>query len=175
MITPEKKSIDADVAGLFWESRVAEATGVARKILAQLRGDHLQLGRDFVRQANNAVAYTAEGLARMESLIAREIPGKPVFPGGKPPSKIESPDIPAGPPEREWMVVERVPHRPGLLLCVPCERPGFVTVRVRDAAFFRPGMKLEAIKSGDGVWQFRNREGGNESTVGRLPRNPGRW
>lgn len=172
-----KKFVEADVAGLFWESRVSEALGVPRKLIAQLRGQHLTLGEDFVRRENNAVALTAAGLARLESLLATSVNAQPGFPAEKPPANpTPAADIPAGPPETQWMVVQRVPsHQGKLLMCVPVGRTELVTVKVRENVNFKANMKLEAMKAGDGYWQFRNREGGNPSTIGRLPRLPGRW
>lgn len=176
-LSTEKKLVEADVAGLYWESRVSEALGVSRKVIAQLRGQHLTLGTDFVRRENNAVALTAVGLARLESLLATPAHAEAGFPAGKPPANLPPPaDIPAGPPTTAWMAVQHVPkHLAKLLLCIPDGRTEIVTVRVRDNANFKTGMRIEGVKAGDGYWQFRNREGGHPCTIGRLPRLPGRW
>lgn len=172
-----KNPVEADVAGLYWESRVSEALGVPRKLIAQLRGQHLTLGQDFVRRENNAVALTAEGLAKLESLLATPAHAQTGLPAGKPPANTAPPaDIPAGPPVTAWMIVQHVPmHRGKLLMCVADGRKEIVTVRVRENVNFKATMRIEAIKAADGYWQFRNREGGNPSTIGRLPRLPGRW
>ena len=179
-LSTEKKLVEADVGGLYWESRVSEALGVSRKIIAQLRGQHLTLGEDFVRRENNAVALTAAGLAKLESLLATPAHAANTdggFPAGKPPANPVPPaDIPPGPPETAWMVVTHVPlFRGKLLMCAPDGRTDIVTVRVRENANFKTAMRLEAVKAADGYWQFRNREGGNPSTIGRLPRMPGKW
>lgn len=177
-IVAGKNSIEPDVAGLYWESRASEALGVQRKLLAQLRGQHLTLGTDYVRRENNAVAWTQAGKEKMESLLATAWREEPGLPGGKPviPPKVVADDIPAGPPETAWMLVQRVPpQQVKLLMCVPLDRTEIVTVRVRENTLFKAGMKLEAMKCRDGYWQFRNREGGDLSTIGRLPRNPGKW
>lgn len=108
-----------------------------------------------------------------------------------PPSPATAPRAPAalppGPPPRAKFIVWRVPtHRLDarqrhILICrealpstqqtaswllhtVPglgVERP----IRVRDNANFLPGMVLEAVNIGHGLWQY----------VGRLPRRQGRW
>ena len=173
----EKKLVEADVAGLYWESRVSEALGVPRKLIAQLRGQHLTLGEDFVRRENNAVALTASGLARLESLLATPAHAGAGFPAEKPPANPPPPvDIPAGPPEVRNMVVQRVPNSQGkILMCVPVGRTEIVTVRVRENLNFKADMRIEAMKAGDGYWQFRNRENGCQATIGRLPRLPGKW
>jgi hypothetical protein len=181
MSESKKIAIEPDEAGLFWEARVSEALGVPRKILAALRATNLEAGPDFVRRENNAVALTGAGLAKVEKLLAGagpdgQAPGKPGKTAGKPASS----DVPAGPPPREMMTVDRVPQNPGLLLCQTHTRtaPVLVAVRVRENLNFAIGMTLEAIQSSDGVWQFHNRPtavGGHESTVGRLPRLKGRW
>lgn len=198
MNTAQKKSVEPDEAGLFWEARVSEALGVPRKLLAKLRGAHLAEQMDFRRIANNAVALTPEGLAKIEALLAAPsptaVPGSPTpeaketggklspnaTPNAEPPvapTATEKPagDVPSGPPIREVMTVERLPQNKTLLLCVPKKRPVLTAIRVRDNTNFKPGMILEAVQSGDGVWQFRNRVPGDESTVGRLPRGVGRW
>jgi hypothetical protein len=179
-LSTEKKSVEADVAGVYWESRVSEALGVPRKLIAQLRGNHLTLGEDFVRRENNAVALTAAGLAKLESLLATPANAERAeggLPAWKPPANPVPPaDIPPGPPEARLMIVQHVPfHRSKLLMCIPDERTEIVTVRVRDNANFKVGLRIEAMKAADGYWQFRNREGGNPSTIGRLPRMPGKW
>lgn len=160
---------------------------------------------DFVRlkSQSNAVAFTARGLYRLEYLLAggdgaesalppstaRETPGKP--PPTPPPDSSSAPsaaptppvlsspaDIPAGPPPREVMIVDRVPQYQGILLCRRSRPASLVCVRVRTNEFFVPGMAIECI-SGGGVWQFRNRapdgKPGHESQCGRLPRRKGVW
>lgn len=182
--SPQKISVVPDAAGLFWESRVAEALGVPRKLLARLRRDHLREPGDFVHleDQGNAVALTAAGLATIEAQLARLATNPP--PTAPEPAAAKQShgkahprgDIPSGPPPREKMTVSRVARDlPRVLLCVPLSRPVQVTVRVNDNSNFAPGMVLEAIQSSDGVWQFRNRVPGDESTVGRLPRGKGRW
>lgn len=166
----EPKKIAPDESGLFWESRVAEAFGVSRKVLAQLRAAHLEEPEDFVHRANNAVALTAAGLRTIEDLLAAGKTGLP--------SKSGQPPAPAGPPMCEKMTVERVPQNTGLLLCRCDGRSVLVAVRVRENLNFTSGMEFEAVESHDRVWQFRNRpkiHGGDESTVGRLPRRKGVW
>jgi hypothetical protein len=180
-MTLKKIAIEPDEAGLYWEARVSEALGVPRKVLAAMRAESLETGTDFVRRENNAVALTAAGLAKVEKLLSgagidSQRPGKPGKTAGKPASG----DVPAGPPPREMMTVDRIPQNPGLLLCQTHTRiaPVLVAVRVRENVNFAIGMVLEAIESSDGIWQFHNRPagvGGHESTVGRLPRLKGRW
>lgn len=198
MKTPEKKLVEPNEAGEFWEARVSEALNVPRKTLAKLRAKHLTEPLHFRRVENNAVVLTLEGLAIIEAQLAAPaqtaISGLPApaakETGGKlppnaaaesksalAPAALGKPaaDVPAGPPKREGMTVDRLPQNTGLLLCVPKKRPVLTAVRVRDNTNFKPGMLIEAVQSGDGVWQFRNREPGDESTVGRLPRGKGRW
>lgn len=183
MNTPAKKSVEPNESGEFWEARVSEALNVPRKTLAKLRAQHLTEPLHFRRVENNAVVLTLEGLAIIEAQLAAPSPtadsGLPApeakKTGGKPSPKGKSSDVPAGPPTREIMTVERLPQNTTLLLCVPKKRPVLTAVRVRDNTNFKAGMVLEAVQSGDGVWQFRNREPGDESTVGRLPRGKGRW
>jgi hypothetical protein len=183
MNTAEKKLAASDGAGGFWEARVSEALNVPRKTLAKLRGEHLTAGADFKRAENNAVVLTAEGMAKIEALLATPAPtpvsGLPTIAaketGGKPPAKGSSKDVPEGPPRREIMVISRIPQNTGLLLCIPKKSAVLTVVRVRENTNFKAEMTIEAVQSGDGVWQFRNRVPGDESTVGRLPRNKGRW
>lgn len=168
------KKIVPDESGLFWEMRAADALGVSRKLLARLRAAHLREPDDFVRRANNAVALTAAGLARIEDLLANGADAG----AGQTKGKTTEPSAPAGPPKREKMTVERIAQNPGLLLCKAEGRAVLVAVRVRDNLNFIAGMMFEAVQSQDGVWQFRNRlagNGGNDSTVGRLPRRKGVW
>lgn len=184
MTTPRKISVVPDAAGLFWEARVAEALGVPRKLLAKLRKTHLRTPADFVHleDQGNTVALTAAGLATIEAQLARLGTESPT-PDSVPATAKETPgkapaggDIPAGPPPREKMTVTRVARDlPKILLCVPLARPVQIAVRVSSNALFAPGMVIEAIQSSDGVWQFRNCEHGDESTVGRLPRRKGCW
>lgn len=185
MNTPKKISLEPDAAGLFWESRVSAALGVPRKVLATLRGKYLTEGAqaDFVRGEYNAVALTSPGLAKMEGLLKATDEGKIDLlqsaagkTGGKlSPEDEPKSDIPAGPPRREEMVVDRVAQNGVLLLCVSKSSKAIVCVRVRDNSNFVAGMEIEAIESRDGVWQFRNRPTSDESTVGRLPRGKGKW
>lgn len=185
MNTLKKISLEPDAAGLFWESRVSSAIGVPRKILAKLRGKYLIEGgeADFVRGEFNSVALTAQGLAKMEGLLKATEHGKidlPQFTAEKTGGKLSSPDepksdVPSGPPKRETMTVDRISLNGVLLVCVSKSLNALVCVRVRDNSNFAPGMAIEAIESHDGIWQFRNRPGGDESTVGRLPRGKGKW
>jgi hypothetical protein len=173
---------------LYYEARISDSLGVSRKTLAKMRTDHLAEGTDYLYRENHSVALTAAGMEKIDKILAdpaqarlyRLPPGKPTGNPGKPAANGHAADdVPAGPPPREWMRVERVPQNTGLLLCVPKDRPPadrlLVSVRVRENANFAAGMELEAIRSADGVWQFRNRPLGDESTVGRLPRQKGRW
>ena len=175
-----EKILTAGGAELFWESRVAASLGVPRKLMAELRKAHLSEGADFERRENNAVALTEAGLAKIEALIAKgETVGDAKTGAGKPKKTAGKParDVPSGPPPRELMTVDRVPQNTGLLLCITHTRkaPVRLAIRVKDNTNFAAGMVLEAIESRDGVWQFRNRVPGDESTVGRLPRRKGRW
>lgn len=167
----------ADAEGFFYESRVSEALGVPRKIIARLRTQHLREGEDFVRKEANAVALTALGLVRLEAALAPTPAGLPApvakETGGKPSPKKNS-DVPAGPHPREVMTVERVPQNPQILLCARRKPACTIAVRVKDNATFWPGCEIECIQGG-GVWQFRNRAGNSESTCGRLPRRKGVW
>jgi hypothetical protein len=146
---------------------MAEALGVPRKTLAALRTKHLRTPADFTLGENGAVLWTKQGLEKIEVLLmgnGKESSGKSA--------------LPQGPPLKEMMVIERVSENPGLLLCHSEERKLHCAVRVRDNGNFAPGMELEAMRTADGVWQFRNRpreSGGDESTVGRLPRRKGSW
>lgn len=175
-------SAAGDGAPLYYEARVAEALGIPRKLLAKLRAKHLVPGTDFVRAEANAIALTATGLAAIESALAAGDEGTAVLRGengrettGKPPSRGKpAPDLPAGPPPREVMTVDRVPQNPNILLCQRRSPACIVAVRVRANEFFAPGMKIECIQGG-GVWQFRNRVPGHESQCGRLPRRKGVW
>jgi hypothetical protein len=75
------------------------------------------------------------------------------------------------------MTVERLSQNCGLMLAITHKRtaPVMLAVRVRDNTNFAPGMIFEAIESCDGIWQFRNQPNRDESTVGRLPRQKGKW
>ena len=99
-------------------------------------------------------------------------------------------NVQPGPPaKRKFMVVKKPLHRTDspqrkILICADCsedatqvapwdlsrprtdlklgtERP----IRVRDNINFMPGMVLEAVEIGHGMWQY----------LGRLPRRQGRW
>lgn len=168
MSLPEKNS--ALSAAPYWEHRVAEMLGVPRKTLAALRTKHLRSPLDFSKDESGTVLLTKTGLEKIEVLLMGN--------GKESAGKLALPQPPAGPPLKEMMVIERVSENPGLLLCQSEERKLHCAVRVRDNAHFAPGMQLEAMRTADGVWQFRNRpqeHGGDESTVGRLPRRKGQW
>lgn len=106
-----------------------------------------------------------------------------------PPSSA-APTLPGPPPRRKFMVVAKPLHRVDapqrkILLCAECpdatqpvpsydlfgsrratlglgrERP----IRVRDNQHFVPGMVLDAVDIGHGMWQY----------IGRLPRRLGKW
>jgi hypothetical protein len=83
---------------------------------------------------------------------------KPVFRSDAPQRKIlvcaEAPEKAVDVPP--WDVI-RLKNKLGLGV----ERP----IRVRDNANFLPGMVIEAVAIGFGMWQY----------IGRLPRRPGRW
>jgi len=185
MNTPKKISLEPDASGLFWESRVSLALGVSRKVLAALRVQYLTEGADadFIKGEYNAVALTAQGLAKMDGLLKATEDGKIDLlrstlgktSGKQASGEALKRDVPAGPPKRDKMLVDRIAQNGLLLLCVSKSSKALVCVRVRDNSNFAPGMSIEAIESGDGVWQFRNRPDGDESTVGRLPRGKGKW
>ena len=167
----------ADDAGLYYEARVSEALGVPRKMLARLRGSLLTEGPHFVRREANAVALTALGLAMIDAALRSGDAGKPGFLAGKPASGGKS-YVPAGPPPREVMTIERVPQNTGILLCQRKNPASTVAVRVKTNENFSAGMQIQCV-AGNGIWQFCNRapggKPGDESTCGRLPRQKGRW
>lgn len=143
---------------------MAEVLGVPRKMLATLRAKHLRNPVEFTIADNGAVLWTTTGLAKIEGLLM-----------GNGKVSLGKSALPQGPPPRELMVIERVSENLGLLLCRSEGRKLHCAVRVRDNAHFMPGMEVEAMQTADGVWQFRNRPRGDESTVGRLPRRKGHW
>lgn len=96
--------------------------------------------------------------------------------------------LPPGPPPSAHFMVVRIPlHRkdrpqqriivarecaPGTAALAPWDVQRHLStlgrersVTVRDNKHFMPGMVLEAVEIGHGIWQYR----------GRLPRRPGKW
>lgn len=142
---------------LFWEARVADSLGVARKVIAGLRRAHLTPGEHFAKR-QNSVVLTAAGLARLAELVKAD--GAATFNG-------EKPAMPPGPRPRGQMVTIKAPLNKRLLWC---HRKGDkarrqVLVRVTSNENFMPGMEFEAVDGGENLWQY----------TGRLPRRRGRW
>jgi hypothetical protein len=173
---------------IFWESTVAERLGISRTRMRELRKYHLTQETDW-RMDGNAVVLTAAGLAKIESAlvsapVATETPTAPEKAAGEARGVAAVPSGP--PPSRKFMVWRIPPNRIDspqrkVLICrevsaaavqvAPwglarvqgsgAERP----VRVRDNGNFIPGMVLDAVNIGHGMWQY----------VGRLPRRQGKW
>lgn len=154
--------MSANTEQLFWESRVAESLGVARKIVAKLRAKELTAGEHYRKDKNNWV-LTPAGLARLKELLAAQ--AGTATAKGDPATATETP--PPGPPPRKQMIVFRLPMNAKLMWCHAkgdaARRQ--VLVRVHDNRNFMPGMEFEAISSGENAWQY----------TGRLPRRRGRW
>jgi hypothetical protein len=141
---------------LFWESRVAESLGVARKLVVSIRKEHLAEGAHYRKEKNNVV-LTPAGLERLKQRLAVHPDSTP------PPGEATLP----GPPPRQQMIVARVPVNLRLLWCRAkgdkTERQ--TLVRVKDNTNFMPGMEFQAVQAGENFWQY----------TGRLPRRKGRW
>lgn len=170
---------------LYWESQVAERLGVSRSHLRALRKEHLTQGADWTLR-ENAVVLTDIGL---QKVVARLEGATSTLAGEQNPATLPSAPaavIPGPPPKAQYMVVRKPLNRTDrpqtkILICRGCEakqpevksweiakadlhkveRP----IRVRDNTNFLPGMVLEAVCIGHGMWQY----------LGRLPRRPGRW
>lgn len=142
---------------LYWESRVADSLGVARKLVVQLRKEHLTDGAHYRREKNNVV-LTPAGLALLKQHLAPAPLATP---------EAEQTATKPGPPPRRMMVVVRVAVNHRLLWCYVKSdaKRAQVLVRVRDNKDFMPGMELEAIDAGFNQWQY----------AGRMPRRKGRW
>ncbi len=173
---------------LFWESQAAERFGISRTRMRALRKEHLAPELDW-QWRDNAVVLTPSGLQKIEIKLAGEPTAlASLAEAPRPATATRGPaDVPPGPPPRRKFIVWRVPpHRLDarqrhVLICrealpstqqtsswllhtlpgLGVERP----IRVRDNAHFIPGMILEAVNIGHGLWQY----------TGRLPRRQGRW
>jgi hypothetical protein len=173
---------------IFWESTVADRLGISRTRLRELRKAHLAAETDW-RLEGNAVVLTAGGLAKIENALA----SAPMATGTPPAQEKAAGEargaaaVPSGPPPCSRFMVWRIPPnridspQRKILICreVPTtalqvapwglakvvgagvERP----IRVRDNGNFIPGMVLDAVNIGHGMWQY----------VGRLPRRQGKW
>lgn len=140
----------------FWESRVAETLGVARKLVCAIRREHLTEGLHY-RREKNSVVLTSAGLDRLKQHLGVH-PDAPSLPANP---------TPPGPPPRRQLVVVRVPQNLRLLWCRAKDDRAQrqVLVRVKENTLFMPGMELEAVACGENFWQY----------TGRLPRRRGRW
>lgn len=165
MATPQKKSVSIPSPAAperFWPARVAESLGITVKRLAVFRKKNLVTPEHFVMEGN-APLLTAAGVARVKELLAAE--------ATPPPAAIEpataKETIPAGPPRRAKMVVQRVPPNKRLLLCARTDDPkkAQVLVRISTNENFMPGMTFEAVEGWNNLWQY----------TGRLPRRKGRY
>lgn len=147
---------------LFWESRVAESLGVARKIVAKLRAKKLTPVEHYRKEKNNVV-LTPAGLARLKELLAKQASGATL--PTDPATATET--TPKGPPPRQKMIVVKAPLNPRLLWCRAADdkKSRQVLVRVTANTNFMPGMEFEAVACGENFWQY----------TGRLPRRKGRW
>lgn len=145
-----------DQKTLYWETRVADSLGIARKLIVQMRKKHLTPSVDFSRDGNNVV-LTPAGLEKLMGLFNKEPASVP--------SVAEQ--VPAGPPPRAQMIVVRVPANVHLLWC--CLKADQAhrqqIVRVKENTNFMPGMEFEAIEAQKNLWQY----------TGRPPRRKGRW
>lgn len=148
-----------DVAGLFWEDKVAAHFGVTRERLGGLRRDHLVDGEHW-RTVRGAVVYTAAGLDVLAAVLRGE--GQDTPPAGKIAPEPTA-GVLAGPPARKHVLVRRVPGNRRLLLCADAAAKAAVQdhlVWVKDNTRFRPGMRIEVQERADRSWQF----------VGPMPR-----
>lgn len=173
---------------LFWESRTAESLGISRTVIRKLRKEHLTPEVDW-HLIENTVVLTAGGVGKLTAVLH---PRSLTLASGDRPATAKggAEAVPPGPPaKRKFMVTKKPLHRIDspqrkILVCAECgddakdiapvdlfrlraqlklgaERP----VRVRDNENFMPGMVLEAVSIGHGMWQY----------LGRLPRRLGRW
>ena len=185
MTTTQSMSTHTEI---FWESAVAERLGISRTRMRELRKFHLTPESDW-RMEGNAIVLTAGGLAKIENALvsttaATGTPTAGEKAAGEPRGVAA---VPSGPPPSQRFMVWRIPPnridspQRKVLICreVPVsavqvapwglarvqgsgvERP----VRVRDNGNFIPGMVLDAVSIGHGMWQY----------VGRLPRRQGKW
>ena len=150
-----------DVPGevIYWESKVARSLGLSRERVRALREAHLSVTEWSTR--GNAIVLTAAGLEKISFLAAQEsaVVSTPSA------EQVDAPAgsgggalIEAGAPEVAVVRITRLFPNKRLMLA------GERVVRVKDNSFFMPGMEIEAVNCGDGVWQYR----------GRLPRSRGR-
>lgn len=161
---------------LHWQFR-DNAVVLTESGLEKLRSILLAAGQP-VPAAPAAVAPISPAPAEIEPAAATRGPAAG-------PLKVQ----PGPPAKRKFMVVKKPLHRTDspqrkILICAECpedatqvgswdlsrpradlklgvERP----IRVRDNINFMPGMVLEAVEIGHGMWQY----------LGRLPRRQGRW
>ena len=182
-------------ADLFWEARTAESLGISRTVMRALRKQHLtpvvdwQLIENAVVLTASGVGKISAVLRPLGAPSPAAAPGPAVVPS---PAVVNGGGLalPPGPPLRRKFMVTRKPvfrsdaPQRKIVLCSECapdakdissldlirlraslvlgtERP----IRVRDNLNFAPGMVLEAVAIGHGIWQY----------LGRLPRRLGRW
>lgn len=157
------------------EKAILGQLGLRKTILCKLRMEQMEKDVDWNygnHDKGHAVFYTAEGVKKLYRLLGID--------------DRDAPRTVTGPTLAEVVVV-REPVNPRLMICERADghKGGEVIkgtpmlgVRVRDSGTFTIGMNFVAAKDGDGTWQFWNRAaeaGGNEHTIGRLPRKKGRW
>lgn len=167
MLTSEK--ITAGQASVFWESKVATSLGLSRERVRALRLAHLAADEWSTR--GNAVVLTASGLEKISFYAAREA-GPVSSPLAEQSEAVAATGggvaVAPGAPEVARVLVKKLCQNPRMMLARrigdAVEFPALL-VRVKDNANFMPGMEIEVIDCGNGLWQFR----------GRLPRSRGRF
>jgi hypothetical protein len=176
--------------GLYWESALAEHFGISRTRMRELR--HSELTAADWRIEGNAVVLTAQGRAKIASVLGRADAARPADRPAASPRDPAPPDLREGPPEIRRFMIVRLPRYPThykpeqkqhliVRACAP-DQPQVklwsldrvalsgleLTLRVPRSdryANFAPGMVLDGVRCGPGMWQLR----------GRLPRRPGHW
>lgn len=148
--------------GLYWETKVADALGISRDRVREVRQKHLEEGKDF-RLVRKEVVLSEQGLARLNDLLAAQVSTAPT---ATDPVTGQIPVTPGPPAHSEFKVRRVLPNR-HLLACFTTDggEKTPTLVRVKDNALFMPGMTLKAIQVENGLWQYR----------GRLPRKRGKW
>jgi len=143
---------------IYPEAELAEALGMGREDMRDLRKKHLVEHTDW-QKVNNRVLLTPQASERLKKEVA-----------GLSPEKKENGALEAAGREQgvQELVVANVPQRNVRLLDARKKEGGdMVRVMVRNNRNFLPGMEIKAMPSGEWLDVF--------VLEGRCPRYRGRW
>jgi len=170
----EDRNLMGDLPGddrveYYYEERIANWLGVARKRIVALRRRALHEGRDWIVRGWQ-VCFTHSGIERLRTHFSDLGLHPNLETDSADKVAAEEPAPPAGPLERKTLRVVRLFPNRRLLWASPGDTPAAagaagLLVRVKDNTNFMAGMTFKAVHHSRSGWQF----------VGRLPRSKGKW